>query len=72
MSKDKEFKNIYYSEKGYWKGLSAIDKLARAAGSTKTEAEEWLSKQPLYQMYLPAPKYIPRPNTSFSQYAVPK
>ena len=28
-------------------------------------------KQPLYQLYLPAPKYIPRPNASMSLYAKP-
>ena len=33
--------------------------------------EEWLLKQPLYQIYLPAPKYIPRPNASMSLFAKP-
>ena len=28
-------------------------------------------KQPLYQIYLPAPKYIPRPNASMSLFAKP-
>ena len=32
----------------------------------KEEAENWLMKQPLYQIYLPAPKYIPSPNDSMS------
>ena len=50
---------------------SAIQKLSRASGSTKEEAEKWLLKQPLYQIYLPAPKYIPRPNASMSIYAKP-
>ena len=35
----------------------------------KEEAERWLMKQPLYQIYLPAPKYIPRPNASISLFA---
>ena len=56
---------------GYWRGKSAIQKLSRASGSTKEEAEKWLLKQPLYQIYLPAPKYIPRPNASMSLYAKP-
>ena len=43
-----------------------IQKLSRASGSTKEEAEKWLMKQPLYQIYLPAPKYIPRSNASMS------
>ena len=63
---DKKFKQIYYSDDGYWRGKSAIQRLSRASGSTKAEAEKWLLKQPLYQIYLPAPKYIPRPNASMS------
>ena len=68
---DKKFKQIYYSDGGYWRGKSAIQKLAKASGSTKEEAEKWLLKQPLYQIYLPAPKYIPRPNASMSLFAKP-
>ena len=66
---DKKFKQIYYSDDGYWRGKSAIQKLAKASGSMKEEAEKWLLKQPLYQIYLPAPKYIPRPNASMSLFA---
>ena len=62
---------IYYSDDGYWRGRSAIQKLAKASGSTKEEAEKWLLKQPLYQIYLPAPKYIPRPNASLSLFTEP-
>ena len=68
---DKKFNQIYHSDDGYWRGRSAIQKLAKASGSTKEEAEKWLLKQPLYQIYLPAPKYIPRPNASLSLYANP-
>ena len=68
---DKKFKQIYYSDGGYWRGKSAIQRLAKSLGSTKEEAEKWLLKQPLYQIYLPAPKYIPRPNASMSIFAKP-
>ena len=68
---DKKFNQTYYSDEGYWRGRNAIQKLAKASGSTKEEAERWLLKQPLYQIYLPAPKYIPRPNASLSLYAKP-
>ena len=68
---DKKFKQIYYSDDGYWRGKSAFRKLSRASGSTKEEAEKWLLKQPLYQIYLPAPIYIPRPNASMSLFAKP-
>ena len=66
---DKKFKQIYYSDGGYWRGKSAIQRLMKASGSMKEEAEKWLLKQPLYQIYLPAPKYIPRPNASMSLFA---
>ena len=68
---DKKFKQIYYSDDGYWRGRSAIQKLAKASGSTKEEAEKWLLRQPLYQIYLPPPKYIPRANASMSLFAKP-
>ena len=68
---DKKFKQIYYSDDGYWRGKSAIQKLSKASGSTKEEAEKWLLKQPLYQIYLQPPKYVPRPNASMSLFAEP-
>ena len=68
---DKKIKQIYYSDGGYWRGKSAIQRLAKASASTKEEVEKWLLKQPLYQIYLPAPKYIPRPNASMSLFAKP-
>ena len=52
---------IYHSSKGYWKGVSAIDKLAKEAGVlSKEKAKAWLKKQTVWQIYLPPPKYIPR------------
>ena len=66
---DKKFNQIYYSDDGYWRGKSAIQKLFKASGSMKEEAERWLMKQALYQIYLPAPKYIPRANASMSLFA---
>ena len=68
---DKKFKQIYYSDDGYWRGKSAIQKLAKASDSTKEEAEKWLLRQPLHQIDLPVPKYIPRPNASMSLFAKP-
>ena len=43
---DKKFKQIFYSDGGYWRGKSAIQKLVKVSGSTK-EVEKWLLKQPL-------------------------
>ena len=52
---------IYYSPQGYWKGFAAIKKLAQAAKVSEDVAQNWLMKQALWQIYLPAPPYIPRP-----------
>ena len=62
---DKKFKQIYYSDGGYWRGKSAIQKLAKASGSTKEEmaTETAFVSDP--------PKYIPRPNASMSLFAKP-
>ena len=64
-----KFKQIYYSNDGYWREETATQKLSKASGSTKKEAEKWLLRQPLYQIYLPRPKYSPRPNASMSLHA---
>ena len=53
--------NIYYSPKGYWKGIAAIKKLASAAKVSEDVARTWLKKQALLQIYLPAPRHVPRP-----------
>ena len=60
MSQNKLAK-IYYSPKGYWRGVSAIKKLSVAAKVDEETAKNWLKKQAIWQIYLPAPKYIPRP-----------
>ena len=53
---------IYYSVDGYWKGYSAVPKLAKKAGVSESVAKSWLEKQAMWQIYLPPPKYIPRPH----------
>ena len=60
-----------YCDNGYWRDKSTIQKLSRASGSMKEDAEKWLMKQPLFQICLPAPKYIPRPNANMSLFAKP-
>ena len=57
---DSKLHKIYYSPKGYWKGFNAIDKLAEIAKVSKHDAMNFLMKQAIWQVYLPAPKYIPR------------
>ena len=58
---ERKLERVYYSPQGYWKGISAIKKLADAAKVSEVVAKEWLFKQALWQIYLPAPRYIPRP-----------
>ena len=63
---DAKLAKTYYSPGGFWKGFAAIKKLAEAASSTKLiipeeTAKKWLFKQALWQIFLPAPKRIPRP-----------
>ena len=62
MSSDDILSRLYYSTDGYWKGYSAIPKLASAAKVTESVARDWLEKQALWQIYLPPPRYIPRPH----------
>ena len=57
---------IYYSPKGYWKGMAAIKQLAAAAKVSEDAARAWLTKQALWQVYLPGPRYIPRPKFDVS------
>ena len=52
---------INYAPRGYWKGSAAIKKLAKAAKVSEDVPQNWLVKQALRQIYLPAPRYIPRP-----------
>jgi len=52
---------IYYSPWGYWKGLTAINKLASAGKVPEDVAKDWLKRQAIWQIYLPAPRHIPRP-----------
>ena len=63
---EKKLSKIYYSPKGYWKGIAAIQKLATAAGVSEEKTKNWLKKQVIWQIYVPAPKYIPRPKFDVS------
>ena len=60
----KKMSKIYYLPQNYWVGNSAIDKLAEEAKVSHKIAQEWLFKQAIWQIYLPSPRYIPRPTAS--------
>jgi len=53
---DANLAKIYYSPQGYWKGASDIKKLAEDAKVSEVAAKQWLIKQTLWQIYLPAPR----------------
>ena len=55
---------MYYSPRGYWKGQGAIKKLTIEAKVSESKAREWLTKQAIWQIYLPYPKYIPTPTSA--------
>ena len=57
---------IYYSPRGYWKGVTAIKHLASAAKVSEDVAKDWLKRQAIWQIYLPAPRRIPRPRFDVS------
>ena len=42
---DSKLSVLYYSPRGYWKGLAAIKKLASAAKVTEQGAKDWLKRQ---------------------------
>ena len=58
---DAKLAKIYYSPQGYWKGASAIKKLAEAAKVPEDASKQWLIKQALWQIYLLAPQHVSRP-----------
>ena len=65
--KNNVMRKIYYSPEGYWKGYSAVSKLASTANVVEKEVRDWLERQALWQIYLPPPKYLPRPHWSVSR-----
>ena len=58
---DAKLAKIYYSPQGYWKGVSAIKKLTDASKVSENVVKQWLYKQAIWQIFLPAPRYVPRP-----------
>ena len=58
---DAKLAKIYYSPQGYWKGVSAIKKLTDASKVPENVVKQWLYKQAIWQIFLPVPRYVPRP-----------
>ena len=58
---DAKLAKIFYSPQGCWKGASAIKKLTDASKLPENVVKQWLYKQAIWQIYLPAPRYVHRP-----------
>ena len=63
---EQKLSKIYYGPGGYWKGLAAVKKLAAAAKAPEETVKKWLVRQALWQIFLPAPRHIPRPRFDVS------
>ena len=61
MDIDQELSKIYYAKDGYWHGNKAVEKLYNKSQYTMNQVRHWLKRQPIWQIYQPKPKYIPRP-----------
>ena len=61
VREERRLNQLYYSPRGYWKGIAAIKKLASAVRVSEAVSRAWLKKQALRPLYLPAPRRIPRP-----------
>ena len=53
---------IYYQPNHLWKGQKAVKKLRELSGEKPKTVKQWLSRQALWQVNLPAPKSIDRPH----------
>ena len=63
---EKIMESIYYSSKGFWRGLTAANKLSKEAKVSKRQALDFLKKQAIWRIYLPAPKKLVRPSFDVS------
>jgi len=61
MGERNKLRQIYYSPRGYWRGLAAAKKLTAAAKISEQVARDWLKRQAIWQTYLPASRHIARP-----------
>lgn len=61
---DKKFQQAYYSDTGFFIGKSAPKKLAEMTKQNLSDAEKWLSKQAIYQVYFTPVRKIQRPHFS--------
>ena len=59
---DKHFREIYYKPGNMWTGNKAIKMLTKLTSFNVKNVKDWLGKQALWQIHLPAPRNIQRPH----------
>ena len=57
-----------YDENPFRPSEAKEKEFAKKAGVTLDEAKKFLRKQPVYQIYMPPPAYVPRPTSTFSEF----
>ena len=57
-----------FAQNPFKPSLTKEKQFAKKTGKTMDEVKTFLMKQDIYQIYLPRPKYIPRPTASFKEY----
>ena len=62
MSNKKLLEQIYYQPDHLWKGRKAIKQLQTQSGLSRKKIIQWISRQALWQVHLPAPKSIAFPH----------
>ena len=53
---------VYYQPNHLWKGQKAVKKLRELSGEKPKAVKQWLSRQAFWQVHLPAPERVHRPN----------
>ena len=53
---------IYYQPNHLWKGQKAVKKLRELSWEKPKVIKQWLPRQAFWQVHLPAPKHVNRPN----------
>jgi hypothetical protein len=66
LDNQKKLSVAYYSPAGYFRGNTAVKKLSDVTNIPQKEVLAWLQRQDVWQIYRPAPKYIPRASFSIT------
>ena len=68
---DKKFKQIYYSDGGYWRGKECNPEINQSIRLNERRSREMVTETTLVSDLPSCSKYIPRPNASMPLFAKP-